>query len=104
NPSYLRFVPLLDVVTLRTHELLPSSLQAALSGFFVLAARLRLKSNVKNFQALVHTSLKRDEHQLVTRLVDDFTRQLAIGVALAAHPGTMPPETLYQEISNGLQE
>lgn len=104
NPRYLRFVPSLDIVTLRTHELLPSSLRVAIYGFFVSAACLRLQCNVKNFQALVHTSLKRDEHQLVTRLVDDFTRQLAIGVALAVHPGSMPPGTLYQEISQGLQE
>lgn len=83
QPRYLRFIDNLDVLTLRSQGVLPRSLQEALCAFFVAAAMLRLKGSSKNYQALVHTSLKRDEHQLVTDLVDAFTRQVGTAVALA---------------------
>jgi hypothetical protein len=87
NPRYLRFVPPLDVVAMRNQQVLPDSLRDALCGFFVAAAILRLQGSTKNYQALVHTSLKRDEHQLVTDLVETFTRQIGAAVAVAGTSG-----------------
>ena len=87
NSRYLRFVPPLDVVAMRDQQVLPDSLRDALCGFFVAAAILRLQGSTKNYQALVHTSLKRDEHQLVTDLIETFTRQVGATVALAVTSG-----------------
>jgi hypothetical protein len=87
HPRYLRFVPNVDVVTLRTSQTLPETMKVAIATFLVGAAVLRLRGFDKNYQALIHTSLKKDEHQLVQRLVDDFTRRLAVELMVADRVG-----------------
>lgn len=87
SQTSLRSVPLIDVATLRTNQVLPASLESALYAFFVAAAALRLQFGARNYQALVHTSLSRGEHQLVAQLVDAFTRQLTAATAIAAQGG-----------------
>lgn len=102
NPRYLRFVPLLDVTTLRTNQVLPPTLQAAVYQFLVGAAFLRVRGPViKNYQALIHTALARDEHEFVRDLVDVFTRSISVTATLAAAGAPVP--VADQPIVQGLQ-
>lgn len=101
NPRYLRFVPLLDVATLRTNQVLPPTLEEAVYQFLVGAAVLRVQGSVKNYQALIHTALTRDEHEFVRDLVDVLTRRITATVVLASTGAPVPPAD--QAIIQGLQ-
>lgn len=102
NPHYLRFVPLIDVTTLRTNQVLPPTLEAAVYQFLVGAAFLRLEGSLKNYQALIHTALQRDEHEFVTGLVDELTRTISVSAVLASTGAPVPPAN--QDIIQGIQD
>jgi hypothetical protein len=100
NPRYLRFVPLLDVQTMRATQVLPASIEDAILEFVIAAAALRLLGSTKNYQALLHTSLKRDEHELVTRLVHAWINQITIETSLVPSP---PTSASYRKVMTGLR-
>jgi Z1 domain len=110
RPRYLRFVPNVDVVTLRSSAMLPETMKVAIVTFLISAAVLRLRGMDKNYQALIHTSLKKDEHQLVQRLVDDFTRRLAVELLIADRVGWDKADKpimrllsdAYKDVQNGV--
>lgn len=100
RPKYLRFVPLLDVVALRTSRVLPDSMVAAIVTFFVAATVLRLGGSTRNYQALIHTSLRRAEHDMVKALIDDLARDITVQAILARELGQTRAD---QKIMAGLQ-
>lgn len=102
NPRYLRFVPLMDVTTLRTDQVLPATLEAAIYQFLIGAAFLRVQGIVKNYQALIHTALSRDEHEFVRDLVEELKTRIAVTAALASTGAVVP--TPDQPIIKGLQD
>lgn len=101
DPRYLRFVPLLDVATLRTSQVLPPTLEAAICQFLIGAAFLRVQGSVRNYQALIHTALSRDEHEFVRDLVEELKTRIAVTAALAATGAAVPAPD--QPIIQGLQ-
>jgi len=100
NQNLLRSVPLIDVVNLRANQVLPPTIEAAILGFLASAATLRLQGSTKNFQALVHTSLQRREHGLVTQLVDAFTRRVTVATTVAASGGNGADPAIIQGLQN----
>jgi hypothetical protein len=87
QPTYLSFVPTIDVQNLVRTNQIPDTVAESLATFFVSAAILRLLGSAKNFTYLLHTSFRQADHRLATGLVDDFRNQFALEATIAVRAG-----------------
>ena len=87
EPTYLRFVPFLDVQSLVQSHQIPETCAFSICAFFIGAAILRLSGESKNYTYLLHTSFRQDDHLAAAYAVEQFCRKLVLEMNIAQRAG-----------------